>query len=174
MIGIRLSSAIRLHYLRQLFGQSIHVLDSMPPGYATTTITSTSDTLQLGISEKLGVFVEYTSTIVAAIVIAFVYSWSLTLVTSSAVLFILLTVCILLPFIVRSHGRVSKVGDARTSCIRTFNRLLTTLSCSPRPSPLPWRARPCLAFEWSWHAAQRLALPASMPSLSKRPRSTRS
>ena len=109
MTGIRMSSAIRLHYLRRLFAQSIHVLDSMPPGYATTTITSTSNTLQLGISEKLGVFVEYSSTMVAAIVIAFVYNWSLTLVTSSAILFILLTVSILLPFIVRIHGRIAKV-----------------------------------------------------------------
>ena len=110
MIGIRLSSAIRLHYLRRLFGQSIHVLDTMPPGYATTTITSTSNTLQLGISEKLGVFVEYSATIVAAIVIAFTYNWSLTLVTSSAILFILITVSILLPFIVKFHGRMAKVG----------------------------------------------------------------
>ncbi|QUC19675.1 uncharacterized protein UV8b_03916 [Ustilaginoidea virens] len=116
MIGIRLSSAIRLHYLRALFAQSIHVLDSMPPGYATTTITSTSNTLQLGISEKLGVFVEFMSTIIAAIVIAFTYSWSLTLVTSSAILFICLTVSIILPFIVKGNGRVTK-AEAKASAV---------------------------------------------------------
>lgn len=110
MIGIRLSSAIRLHYLERLFGQSIHVLDSMPPGYATTTITTTSNTLQLGISEKLGVFVEFMATIVAAIVIAFTYNWSLALVTASAILFILLTVSLLLPCIVKYQGRMAKVG----------------------------------------------------------------
>lgn len=109
MIGIRLSSAIRLHYLRRLFGQSIHVLDSMPPGYATSTITSTSNILQLGISEKLGVFVEYMSTMIAAIIVAFIKSWSLTLVVASMIIFIALTVSILLPFIVRGHGRMGKV-----------------------------------------------------------------
>ncbi len=109
MIGIRLSSAIRLHYLQRLFAQSIHVLDSMPPGYATSTITTTSNTLQLGISEKLGVFIEFMSTIIAAIVIAFTYSWSLTLVTSSSILFILITVSTLLPLIVKTHGRMTKV-----------------------------------------------------------------
>ncbi|PHH63018.1 hypothetical protein CDD81_6349 [Ophiocordyceps australis] len=108
MIGIRLSSAIRLHYLRSLFAQSIHVLDSMPPGLATSTITSTSNTLQLGISEKLGVFVEYMATIVAAISIAFVYNWALTLVTFSAVVFIALSVCLVLPFIVTRHARQSQ------------------------------------------------------------------
>ncbi|POR32079.1 Multidrug resistance protein 1B [Tolypocladium paradoxum] len=130
MIGIRLSSAIRLHYLRRLFGQSIHVLDSMPPGYATTTITSTSNTLQLGISEKLGVFVEYSSTIVASIIIAFVYNWSLTLVTSSAILFIMLTVGILLPFIMKSHGRMTK-SEAKSSAVasETMASIRMVMAC---------------------------------------------
>ncbi|EQL00660.1 multidrug resistance-type transporter protein [Ophiocordyceps sinensis CO18] len=116
MIGIRLSSAIRLHYLERLFGQSIHVLDSMPPGYATTTITTTSNTLQLGISEKLGVFVEFMATIVAAIVIAFTYNWSLALVTASAILFILLTVSLLLPCIVKYQGRMAK-AESKSSAV---------------------------------------------------------
>lgn len=112
MIGIRISSAIRLHYLTALLGQSIHVLDSMPPGYATTTITSTSNVLQLGISEKLGVFFEYNATIVASIIIAFTRNWALTLVTSSTILFIGLSVSVLMPIIVKGHGRVTQVGNA--------------------------------------------------------------
>lgn len=109
MLGIRLSSAIRLHYLRALFAQNVHVLDSMPPGSATITITNTSNTLQLGVSEKLGVFVEYTSTMIAAIVVAFTYNWSLTLVTFSALLFITLTVALIMPFIIKGHERVTEV-----------------------------------------------------------------
>ncbi|KAF5008271.1 hypothetical protein FDECE_5435 [Fusarium decemcellulare] len=108
MIGIRLSSAIRLHYLSRLFGQSIHVLDSMPPGYATSTITSTANVLQLGISEKLGIFVEFNATIVAAIVIAFTKNWSLTLVTSSVILFLLLVLGTILPFILKVNARITK------------------------------------------------------------------
>lgn len=121
MIGIRLSSAIRLHYLQALFAQSIHVLDSMPPGYATTTITSTSNTLQLGISEKLGVFVEFSATIIAAIIIAFSYNWLLTLVTASSIFFIALTVSILLPFIVKCNTRVTKVNFAIFSHENVFS-----------------------------------------------------
>ncbi|KAF4994158.1 hypothetical protein FGRMN_5932 [Fusarium graminum] len=108
MIGIRLSSAIRLHYLQRLFGQSIHVLDSMPPGYATGTITSTANVLQLGISEKLGIFVEYNSTIVAAIVVAFVKNWSLTLVTSSIILYLFLVLGIFLPMILKVNAQITK------------------------------------------------------------------
>lgn len=109
MIGIRLSSAIRLHYLQRLFGQSIHVLDSMPPGYATGTITSTANVLQLGISEKLGIFVEYNSTIVAAVVVAFVKNWSLTLVTSSIILYLFLVLGTFLPMILKVNAQITKV-----------------------------------------------------------------
>ncbi|KAK6842797.1 ABC transporter transmembrane region [Apiospora arundinis] len=86
MIGIRMSAAIRLHYLRCLFGQTIHVLDSMTPGAAAGTITTTANTLQLGISEKLSTFIEFMSTIVASLIVAFITNWAVTLVTASVVL----------------------------------------------------------------------------------------
>lgn len=111
MIGIRISSAIRLHFLQALFAQSIHVFDSMPPGLATTTITSTSNTLQLGISEKLGTFIEFNATMIAAVIIAFIYSWRLTLVTSAALLFIMISIGVLLPLIVKGQGRTTKVSE---------------------------------------------------------------
>jgi ATP-binding cassette, subfamily B (MDR/TAP), member 1 len=116
MIGIRLSSAIRLHYLQSLLGQSIHVLDSMPSGAAAGTITSTANTLQLGISEKLGVFIEFSSTIIGSVVIAFIYSWSLTLVTSSMILFIMIVLAILLPFIIKGHALMTKVKSFLVAC----------------------------------------------------------
>lgn len=109
MIGIRLSSAIRLHYLDRLLRQSVHVLDSMPPGHATGTITSTANILQLGISEKLGVFVEYNATIIAAIVIAFTWNWALTLVTCSVIVFLVLVLGVFLPLIMKQNARVLKV-----------------------------------------------------------------
>ncbi|GAB0131663.1 hypothetical protein EsDP_00000125 [Epichloe bromicola] len=130
MMGIRLTSALRLHYLQALFAQSIHVLDSMPPGYATTTITSTSNTLQLGISEKLGVFVEFTSTIIAAVIIAFTYNWSLTLVTASSILFIGLTVAIILPFIVKGSTRVTKSeGKASAVASEAMSSIRMIMAC---------------------------------------------
>lgn len=110
MIGIRISCAIRQDFLTALFSQSVHVLDSMPPGYATTIITTASNTLQLGISEKLGVFVEFNATMIASIIIAFIYSWQLSLVTFTAVVFILLSVGLLLPPITKGQTRQDNVG----------------------------------------------------------------
>lgn len=103
MIGIRLSSAIRLHYLQSLLSQSIHVIDSMPPGAPATAITTTSNTLQIGISERLGIFLQFTSTIVAALIVAFIWSWDITLVTSSLILYSLVVLSLVLPLIVKGH-----------------------------------------------------------------------
>lgn len=121
MAGIRLSSSIRLHYLQKLFGQSVHVLDSMSPGYAINTITSTSNTLQLGISEKLGVFFEYNATIIAALVVAFHANWKLSLVVISVVTFIILTVAILMPFTAKINNQMSQVSVQ--SSLKTFSHL---------------------------------------------------
>ncbi|KAK3906663.1 P-loop containing nucleoside triphosphate hydrolase protein [Staphylotrichum tortipilum] len=130
LIGIRMSAAIRLHYLRSLFAQTVHVLDSMPSGAAASTITATANTLQLGISEKLGTLLEFLSTIVAAIIVAFTYSWSLTLVTASVILFILLVISILLPFIIKGHGRLTK-ADAKGTAVATeaFATIRMITSC---------------------------------------------
>ncbi|KAI0486342.1 P-loop containing nucleoside triphosphate hydrolase protein [Xylaria cf. heliscus] len=130
MIGIRMSAAIRLDYLRCLFGQTIHVLDSMPPGSAAGTITTTANTLQLGISEKLGTLIEYTSTIIAAIIIAFTYSWSQALVTSSVILFISLVLSVILPFVLKGTGRLTK-AETKSSSIasETFSGIRMVTAC---------------------------------------------
>ncbi|RWA13736.1 hypothetical protein EKO27_g1339 [Xylaria grammica] len=130
MIGIRMSAAIRLDYVRCLFGQTIHVLDSMPPGSAAGTITTTANTLQLGISEKLGTLIEWTSTIIAAIVVAFTYSWSQALVTSSVILFIGLVLSVLLPFILKGTARLTK-AETKSSSIasETFSSIRMVTAC---------------------------------------------
>ncbi|KAI1431016.1 P-loop containing nucleoside triphosphate hydrolase protein [Xylaria sp. CBS 124048] len=130
MIGIRMSAAVRLHYLRCLFGQTIHVLDSMPPGSAAGTITATANTLQLGISEKLGTLIEYSFTVIAATIIAFTYSWSQALVTSSVLLFILLALSILLPFILKGTGRLNK-AETKASAVASeaFSSIRMVAAC---------------------------------------------
>jgi ATP-binding cassette subfamily B (MDR/TAP) protein 1 len=130
MIGIRMSAGIRLHYLRSLFGQTIHVLDSMPSGTAASTITSAANTLQLGISEKLGTFIEFTATITAAIIIAFVYSWSLTLVTASVILFIVIVLSVLLPFIIKGMSATTRAeGKANSIATEAFSGIRMVSSC---------------------------------------------
>ncbi|GKT73966.1 ABC transporter [Colletotrichum tofieldiae] len=135
MIGVRLSSAIRLHYIQSLFGQSVHVLDSMPPGSAASTITATANTLQIGISEKLGTFMEYNGTVWCAIVVAFVWSWKLTLVTFSIVIFILIVVSIFMPFIVRLQDQQAK-SEAKANGVasESFSSIRMLTACGAQKS----------------------------------------
>ncbi|KAK2034166.1 P-loop containing nucleoside triphosphate hydrolase protein [Colletotrichum zoysiae] len=130
MIGVRLSSAIRLHYIESLFSQSVHVLDSMPSGSAASTITGTANTLQIGISEKLGTFMEFNGTIWCSIIVAFIWSWKLTLVTFSLVIFILAVVSTFMPFIVRLQDEQSK-SEARANGVasESFSSIRMLTAC---------------------------------------------
>jgi ATP-binding cassette subfamily B (MDR/TAP) protein 1 len=51
--GIRISAALRLAYLRALFEESIDTFDRLPAGKVATRITSSSNLIQMGISEKV-------------------------------------------------------------------------------------------------------------------------
>ncbi|KAH8675568.1 P-loop containing nucleoside triphosphate hydrolase protein [Xylariales sp. PMI_506] len=130
VIGIRMSAAIRLHYLQCLFSQTIHVLDSMAPGSAAGTITTTANTLQIGISEKLAIFIEFVATVVAAIIVAFTRNWALTLVTGSVILFITLAISILLPFIIKGQTKQTS-AEAKSSAIASeaFSSIRMVAAC---------------------------------------------
>ncbi|VUC30462.1 unnamed protein product [Clonostachys rosea] len=130
MTGIRVSAAIRLHYLNHLFGQSIHVLDSLPPGHAVGTITATSNTLQIGISEKLGVFIEYTSLIVGALAIALAWSWQLALVTLAGFVVVVLLAGTLFPLTVKGQARQARSeSQAATVASEAFSGILMVMAC---------------------------------------------
>ncbi|RDW76527.1 ABC transporter ATP-binding protein [Aspergillus mulundensis] len=109
MTGIRLSAAIRLHYLTHLLNQSMHMLDSLPPGHAVGTITSSSNTLRLGISENLAIFIEYSTLIIGSFVVAFVWSWELSLVTLAGFVAVVLVTGSLFPLTVQGQARQVEV-----------------------------------------------------------------
>lgn len=115
MIGIRLSAAIRLHYLRRLLSQSMHVLDSLPPGYAVGTVTSSSNTLQGGISEKLAIFIESTALTVASFVVSFAWNWELSLITIAGFVAVVLVVGTLFPLTVKGQARQNKLESEAAS-----------------------------------------------------------
>ncbi|RSL61962.1 hypothetical protein CEP54_006005 [Fusarium duplospermum] len=130
MIGIRLSAAIRLDYVGHLFNQTIHVLDSLPPGHAVGTITSSSNTLQIGISEKLGTFIEYTSLIIASLIVALTWNWELALVTLSGFVVIILIVGTLFPLTVKGQARQAHAeGQAAGLSSEAFASIRMIMAC---------------------------------------------
>jgi ATP-binding cassette subfamily B (MDR/TAP) protein 1 len=104
VIAIHLSSAIRLDYLQSLLAQPVHVIDSMPPGAPAISITATTNTL-----------LESITTIISAIIIAFIWSWSLALVTSSLMLYIMFVLAALLPLILKSQTATTKADAEGTA-----------------------------------------------------------
>ena len=104
-----------LTLLKALFSLSISTLDTLPSGQASNTLTNTANVLQVGIGEKLGIFLQFTSLMITAIIVAFTYSWALTLVTSSLLLFIGLVYGITIPIVVRWTKEVEHADEKASS-----------------------------------------------------------
>lgn len=79
-IGLRISSAIRLAYLKALFHLPISTLDMIPPGQTAAIVTMTANSLQSGISEKLGHLCSTLSVVVTGVILSLIFDWALTVV----------------------------------------------------------------------------------------------
>lgn len=130
MSSLRISAAMRLEYMTNLFQQPVSVLDSLPPGQTAAIITITASILQMGISEKLGQFVQAVSLILSSLIIAFLYSWDLTLVTGSGLVLIVLVYTITTPIMVRIMNAVQE-ADIKASTIASeiFSSIRMVSAC---------------------------------------------
>jgi ATP-binding cassette subfamily B (MDR/TAP) protein 1 len=130
MTGIRISAAIRMAYLTALFSQPISVIDKLPPGAATDQLTTTANTIQIGISDKLAILVQSIALVIAAYVVAFKYSWALTLASSSVILFVFIFYGTMTPFWIKmeeavneSNSKASAVAGEVFTSVRTVKSL---------------------------------------------------
>ena len=127
MIGIRLSAAIRLEYLVALFDQPISTLDKMPKGKPTDLITDSANIIQLGVSDKLAVFVQSIALVVGAYVVAFKYCWQLTLVSSSCMAFILLVYGPITPLFIKFQHNMDHANEKASSIANDVFALIRTV-----------------------------------------------
>ncbi|APA06665.1 hypothetical protein sscle_02g014350 [Sclerotinia sclerotiorum 1980 UF-70] len=111
LVGLRISAKLRLNYLKALFSLPVGVLDTLPSGQASNTITTTANILQVGISEKLGTILQYFALLITAVIIAFTYSWALTLVTSSVLVFISLIYGSVIPVVMKMTKDVEHADE---------------------------------------------------------------
>lgn len=116
MAGLRMSAKLRYAFLKALFSLPVQVLDTLPSGQASNTITTTANVLQIGISDKLGIFIQFAALGVAAIVVAFKFSWALTLATSSVIVFIGIIYGGIVPVMIKMNKEVEH-ADAKASSI---------------------------------------------------------
>ncbi|CAI6336290.1 unnamed protein product [Periconia digitata] len=107
--SLRISAAIRLHYLTRIFSQPISTLDALPPGQITSITTITANILQLGISERLSSLIQALTVITTALTIGCVFSWELTLVTSTGLVAIGTWYTFITPRVVKKQGEMREV-----------------------------------------------------------------
>jgi ATP-binding cassette, subfamily B (MDR/TAP), member 1 len=130
MISVRISAAMRMAYMRALFAQPISVLDTLPPGQTAAIITITASILQIGISEKLSMFLQSASSVITALAIAFHYNWQLTLVTSSGLVFIAIVYVGTIVLIVKMYKEVEH-ADRMSSSVASevFSSIRMVAAC---------------------------------------------
>jgi ATP-binding cassette, subfamily B (MDR/TAP), member 1 len=108
MTGIRISASIRMAYLEALFAQPISKIDRLPSGMATDQLTTTANSIQIAFSDKLATLFQSMSLVVSAFVVAFIYSWALTLVSGSLVLYVIAVYAVIVPMWVKVEGKIQK------------------------------------------------------------------
>lgn len=89
-VGENISTRIREHYLQSCLSQNIGFFDKIGTGEIVTRITSDTNIIQDGISEKVSITIGAVSTFVTAFIIAFANNWKLTLILASVIFAILI------------------------------------------------------------------------------------
>lgn len=113
--GMRISAALRLAYLKALFAQPISFVDKVSPGKVSSRMTTSANTIQIGISQQLSLFVQALSFVIGAYVVAFVKSALLTLVVSSCVPFICFTYGLTIPFYIKIQKKTESIQEEASS-----------------------------------------------------------
>lgn len=101
-VGENISTRIRERYLESCLSQNIGFFDKIGTGEIVTHITSDTNTIQDGISEKVSVTIGAISTFVTAFVIAFATYWKLTLILASVIFAILINGSVFSGYMVKS------------------------------------------------------------------------
>jgi ATP-binding cassette subfamily B (MDR/TAP) protein 1 len=88
--GEHISAKIREHYLESCMRQNIGFFDKVGAGEVTTRITSDTNLIQDGISEKVSLTLAALATFFTAFIIGFIQYWKLTLILCSTVVALVL------------------------------------------------------------------------------------
>lgn len=101
--------------MKSLFSQPIKKLDEVSSGTVTNTITTSANTIQMSISDKLHSLFMSLALIISAYAVAFRFSWAVTLVTSSTLLFVLVVYSISTPIVLKQMQRLEKANEKAAS-----------------------------------------------------------
>ncbi|KXN72413.1 P-loop containing nucleoside triphosphate hydrolase protein [Conidiobolus coronatus NRRL 28638] len=126
-VGEKLTFIMRHEYLVGVLKQEMAWSDVYGAGQVATAITTNTDLVQEGISDKVALIVHDLATFVSGFIIAFVRNWKLTLVTMTIVPLIVIIVAMLNRFMVRfstasldEYANAGTLAEESISSIRTL------------------------------------------------------
>lgn len=114
--GERLTARIRANYLKAILRQNIGYFDKLGAGEVTNRITSDTNLIQEGISEKLGLIVSAIASFITALVIGFIKQAKLTGIMLSTVFALALSMGICSTFLVK-YTKLALEDDSACSSI---------------------------------------------------------
>jgi ABC-type multidrug transport system fused ATPase/permease subunit len=104
-------------------------IDLVSAGAVSETITSSANTIQTSISDRLAYFFQAIAVIISAYAISFVWSWQMTLVSSSALVFLLLVYSFTTPFLLKAQQRIDDTDTKHaTVAFEIFSSIRTVFS----------------------------------------------
>ncbi|KXN65882.1 P-loop containing nucleoside triphosphate hydrolase protein [Conidiobolus coronatus NRRL 28638] len=128
-VGGKLAYIIRHNYLVGVLKQEMAWSDAYGAGQVATCITTNTDLVQDGISEKVALIVQDLATFISGFVIAFVKNWKLTLVTMCIVPIIVTIVAVLNIFMVKySTASLDEYANAGTLAEESISSIRTLIA----------------------------------------------
>lgn len=106
-----MSAALRLAYLRATFCQPVTMIDTVSPGKVSTRITTSSNTIQVAISQHFAQLWQALAFTIAAYVVAFAKNWLLTFVASVALPFTLIVYGVIMPPLIKINKVTEKHNE---------------------------------------------------------------
>lgn len=115
--------------MQSLFAQSVAKVDLVSAGAVSETITSSANTIQTSISDRLAYFFQAIALVIAAYAISFAWSWQMTLISSASLVFLLLVYSFTTPFILKAQQRVDDTDTKHaTVAFEIFSSIRTVFS----------------------------------------------
>lgn len=129
MAGLRVTANLRLAYIQSVFALPISKLDAVSAGQVSNTITASSNTIQSSIADRLSILFQSLALLVAAYVVAFKYSWALTLAATSSLVFMCAVYGVIAPISIKMQKEVEKADEKHASIAADiFSAIRTVLS----------------------------------------------
>ncbi|KAF2676906.1 P-loop containing nucleoside triphosphate hydrolase protein [Lentithecium fluviatile CBS 122367] len=126
--AIRTTKALRVDFIKHTLRQNIAFFDSAEGGGVTTHITTNSNNVNSGISEKLTLTIQGVSTAVTAFIVAFSVQWKLTLITICIVpaIIIVIGICVGIDTknesqMLEIYGKAGQLAEEVFSTMRTVH-----------------------------------------------------